>query len=108
MAREMKKVKANPKKVVRSVGARKPKKNEATLLKQRLVKLRKESNAKEVEMNRLREEVAYKNRQLASKDVDMDSYKKTTEEKIFQLEAKVKELEEKEGRALGSHHQLES
>jgi len=73
-----KKVKAMPKKAVRSAGARKPKKNEADLLKQRLANLRKESNAKEVEMNRLREEVEYKNRQLASKDMDMESYKKAT------------------------------
>jgi SMC interacting uncharacterized protein involved in chromosome segregation len=62
-----------------------------------MAKLRRESNAKEAEMNRLRDEVEYKNRQLASKDVDMESYKKVTEEKIFQLEAKVKELEGKIG-----------
>jgi ElaB/YqjD/DUF883 family membrane-anchored ribosome-binding protein len=91
---KVKKVKTKPKKVVRSAGAKKPKKNEATLLKERLAKLRKESNA---ELNRLREEVDYKNKQLASKDVDMESYKKVTEEKIFQLEAKVKELEGKLG-----------
>jgi hypothetical protein len=48
-------------------------------------------------MNRLREEVEYKNRQLASKDIDMESYKRVTEDKIFQLEAKVKELEGKIG-----------
>jgi len=104
MAKKIKKVKAKakrvktkPKKLIRSGGARKPEKNEATLLKQRLAKLRKESNVKEVEIKRLREEVAYKNRQLASKDMDMDTYKKATEEKIFQLEAKVKELEGKIG-----------
>jgi len=90
---------------------RKPKKNEGALLKQQLARLRRESNAKgkkveaskillgekEAELNRLKEEVAYKNRQLASKDVDMESYKRVTEEKIFQLEAKVKELEGKIG-----------
>lgn len=47
---------------------------------------------KEVDLNRLREEVKYKNGQLASKDMEMESYKKTTDEKMFQLEAKVKEL----------------
>ena len=46
-------------------------------------------------LNRLREETEYKNRQLASKDMEMESYKKVTDEKVFQLEAKVKELEEK-------------
>jgi hypothetical protein len=39
----------------------------------------------------------YKNKQLASKDMEMESYKKTTQEKIFQLEAKAKELEGKVG-----------
>jgi hypothetical protein len=80
-----KKVKAKAKKVVRPKGVRKPKKNEVALLKQQLAKLKRESNAKEAEMNRLR------------KDVDMESHKKVTEEKIFQLEAKVKELEGKTG-----------
>ena len=97
---KVKKVKTKPKKVVRSAGARKPKKNEAALLKQQMAKLRRESNAKgsrNSPLNRLRDEVEYKNRQLASKDVDMESYKKVTEEKIFQLEAKVKELEGKIG-----------
>ena len=37
----------------------------------------------------------YKNRQLASKDIEMENYKKVAEERIFQLEAKVKELEGK-------------
>jgi hypothetical protein len=97
MAKKIKKVKTKPKKVVRAGGAKKPKKNEGVLLKQQLAKVRRESNAKEVEMNRLREEVEYKNRQLASKDIDMESYKRVTEEKIFQLEAKVKELEGKIG-----------
>jgi hypothetical protein len=97
MAKKIKKVKTKPKKVVRSGGARKPKKNEVALLKQQLAKLKRDSNAKDAEMNRLREEVEYKNRQLASKDVDMETDKKATEEKIFQLEAKVKELEGKIG-----------
>ncbi len=37
----------------------------------------------------------YRNKQLASKDMEMETYKKTAEEKMFQLEAKVKELEAK-------------
>jgi hypothetical protein len=48
-------------------------------------------------LSRLREEIGYKNKQLAAKDVEMESYKKVTEERIFQLEAKVKELEGKVG-----------
>jgi hypothetical protein len=32
---------------------------------------------------------------LATKEVEMESYKKVTEERIFQLEASVKELEGK-------------
>ena len=67
------------------------------LLEQQLTKVRRESNAREAEMDRLREEVEYKSRQLASKDIDMESYKGVAEEKIFQLEAKVKELERKIG-----------
>jgi CspA family cold shock protein len=43
------------------------------------------------------EEVEYKNQQLASKDMEMESYRKVTEERIFQLGAKVKELEGKAG-----------
>ena len=52
---------------------------------------------KDVDLNRLREEVEYKNKQLASKDLEMETYKKVTDEKIFQLDAKVKELEGKVG-----------
>jgi len=51
-----------------------------------------------VELSRLREEVDYKNRQLAAKGTEMETYKKVAEEKILQLEAKVKELELKAGR----------
>ncbi len=94
---KVKKVNAEAKKVKRSKAARRPGKNEVALLKQRLAKVRRESNAKEAEINRLREEVEYKNRQLASKDMDMDSYRKVSEEKIFRLEARVKELEAKIG-----------
>jgi len=58
--------------------------------------LRKASNAKikelELELIRLREENEYKNRRLASKDMELETYKKTMEEKVFQLQAKVKEL----------------
>ena len=50
---------------------------------------------KNVDLHRLREELKYKNTQLASKDMEMESYKKVTDEKIFQLDAKVKELEGK-------------
>ena len=46
-------------------------------------------------MNRLKEEVEYKNQQLASKDTEVESYKRTTEERIFQVEAKIKEFEAK-------------
>ena len=81
------------------------------LLKQQVAKVKRESNVKgkeaeaakkllgekETELNRLKEEVEYKNRQLASKDVDIESHKRITAEKIFQLEAKVKELEAKVG-----------
>ncbi len=52
---------------------------------------------REVELKRLREEIEYKNQRLASKDMEMESYKKTTEERIFKLEARVKELESKTG-----------
>ena len=52
---------------------------------------------REVELKRLREEIEYKNQRLASKDMEMESYKKTTEERIFKLEARVKELESKAG-----------
>lgn len=50
---------------------------------------------KEMEIKRLREEINYKNQQLASKDIEMETYKNVTEGKIFKLEAKVKELEAK-------------
>jgi hypothetical protein len=46
-------------------------------------------------LNRLREEVECKNTQLASKDIEMESYKKVTDEKIFQPDAQVKGLERK-------------
>ena len=50
---------------------------------------------REGECQRLREEIENKNTQLVSKDLEMESYKKATEEKIFQLQAKLKELEER-------------
>jgi hypothetical protein len=50
---------------------------------------------KEIHLKRSRVEIEYKNRQLASKDLEMETYKKVTDEKIFQLAAKVKELEGK-------------
>jgi hypothetical protein len=58
--------------------------------------LRKASNSKikelELELIRLREENEYKNRRLASKDIELETYRKTMEEKVFQLQAKVREL----------------
>ena len=45
----------------------------------------------------MRDEVEYKNQQLASKDMEMESYKKVTEERIFPFEARIKELEGKIG-----------
>ncbi len=48
---------------------------------------------KEIEIKQLKDEVHYKNQQLASKDIEMETYKNATEEKIFILEAKIKELE---------------
>jgi hypothetical protein len=50
---------------------------------------------KEIHLKRSRVEIEYKNKQLASKDLEMETYKKVTDEKIFQLAAKVKELEGK-------------
>lgn len=97
MAKKIKKVKPKARKGAKAKVVRKPNKDAVALLRQKMAKLRRESNSKEVEMNRLREEVEYKNRQLASKDMDMESYRKVAEEKIFQLEAKVKELEGKIG-----------
>lgn len=70
---------------------------ETERLKRRLQTFKKGLEEREVELNRLREEVRYQNQQLASKDMEMESYKKITEERIFQLEAKVKELEAKIG-----------
>ncbi len=97
MAKKIKKIKPTARKVAKAKAGRKPRKDEVALLKQKMGKLRSESNAKEAETNRLREEVEYKNRQLASKDMDMDNYRKVAEEKIFRLEARVKELEAKIG-----------
>ena len=50
---------------------------------------------KEIHLKRLRVEIEYKNKRLGSKDLEMETYKKVTDEKIFQLAAKVKELEGK-------------
>ena len=50
---------------------------------------------KEIQLKRLRVEIEYKNKRLGSKDLEMETYKKVTDEKIFQLAAKVKELEGK-------------
>ncbi len=50
---------------------------------------------REMEIRQLRDEINYKNQQLASKDIEMETYKNLTEEKIFKLEAKIKELEAK-------------
>ena len=91
------------KKTVRKKGARKvavrmKRVSKATEWEKKMAVLRKASNAKikelELELIRLREENEYKNRRLASKDMELETYKKTMEEKVFQLQAKVKELGE--------------
>ncbi len=97
VTKKVKRGEPKARKVAKAKVVRKPKKNEVALLKQQIARAKRESNAKEMELNRLREEVEYKNGQLASKDIDMESYKRITDEKIFQLEAKVKELEAKAG-----------
>ena len=97
ITKKVKRAQPKAKRVAKPKVVRKPKKSEAALLKQQIAKVKKKSNAKEMELNRLREEVEYKNRQLASKDIDTESYKRITEDKIFRLEAKVKELEAKAG-----------
>jgi hypothetical protein len=74
----------------------KAKKGRVTEWEKKMAVLRKASNAKikelELELIRLREENEYKNRRLASKDMELETYRKTMEEKVFQLQAKVKEL----------------
>ena len=55
-------------------------------------------NQKEIEIRQLKDEINYKNQQLASKDIEMETYKNVTEEKIFKLEARIKELEARTGR----------
>jgi len=93
------------KKTVKKKGAKKvavrkrvakAKKGGVTEWEKKMAVLRKASNAKikelELELTRLREENEYKNRRLASKDIELETYKKTMEEKVFQLQAKVKEL----------------
>jgi predicted nucleic acid-binding Zn-ribbon protein len=61
-----------------------------------------EIGKKEAELNRLKNEIEYNNKQLASRDAEMESYTKVTEQKIFQLEAKVKELGVKAGELCSS------
>jgi len=94
------------KKTVKSKGARKvpvrmkrvtqAKKGGVIGWEKKMAVLREVSNAKikklELELIRLREENEYKNRRLASKDMELETYRKTMEEKVFQLQAKVKEL----------------
>ncbi len=94
------------KKTVKKKGAKKvpvrmkrvaeAKKGGVTEWGKKMAVLRKASHAKikelELELIRLREENEYKNRRLASKDIELETYKKTMEEKVFQLQAKVKEL----------------
>ena len=60
-------------------------------------KMKKKIQALKEDLNRLRGEIEYKNKQLAEKEMEMESYKKVSEEKIFQLAARVKELEAKAG-----------
>lgn len=50
---------------------------------------------KDLELAQLKEQLKYKNQQIASKDIEMESYRKIAEERIFQLEAKLKEFEAK-------------
>jgi D-mannonate dehydratase len=89
------------KKTVRKKGAKKvavrvKRVTKATEWEKKMAALRKASSAKikelELELIRLREENEYMNRRLASKDMEMETYKKTMEEKVFQLQAKVKAL----------------
>lgn len=65
---------------------------EINLLRERLAQ-------NEMELSKLREQLRYKNQQLASKDLEFECYKKMAEEKIIQLEAKIKELEAKIGKS---------
>ena len=60
-----------------------------------LQSLKERLGQKEAELLRLGEQMKYKDQKLASKDIEIDTYKKITEEKIFQLEAKVKQYEAK-------------
>jgi hypothetical protein len=82
---------------VRMKKATKAKKGGVTEWEKKRAVLRKVSTAKikelELELIRLREENEYKDRQLASRDIEFETYRKTMETKIFQLQAKVKELE---------------
>jgi len=99
--KKMPKKKAVKKAVTKSKMVAKGKRDVVAELKKKMAKLRTASDAKiremEAELNRLRDENEYKNKQLASKDLEMEGYRKVTEEKIFQLEAKVKELEGRAG-----------
>jgi len=64
--------------------------------KEREIRSLKETlQKKDLELAQLKEQIKYKNQQLASKDIEMESYRKITEERIFHLEAKLKELEAK-------------
>jgi len=60
-----------------------------------LLSLREQLGKQESVSKQLRDEVEYKNRQLATKDMDLQHYRKAAEERILQLEARVKELEGK-------------
>jgi hypothetical protein len=84
------------KKGAKKVAVRMKRVTKATEWEKKMAVLRKASNAKikelELELIRLREENEYKNRRLASKDMELETYKKTMEEMVFQLQAKVKEL----------------
>jgi hypothetical protein len=82
--------------VVRTKRVVRAKKGGEAEWEKKMTALKKAPNAKikelELELIRLREENEYKNRRLASKDMELETYKKTMEEKVFQLQAKVKEL----------------
>ena len=64
-----------------------------------LLSLREQLGKQEAVSKQLRDEIEYKNRQLATKDMDLQNYRKAAEERILRLEARVKELE---GRVQGT------
>ncbi|MGQ9645191.1 MAG: hypothetical protein ACUVWO_01465 [Thermodesulfobacteriota bacterium] len=105
---------------MKHLGIQRPTKEPVAVLKQKRAKLKREPSVKldqiklklqnrdveiqslkerlaqrEAEVNQLREQIEYQNQKLASKDMEMESYRKVTEERIFQLEARIKQYEAK-------------